>query len=265
MAKISTNIDEQLRDKFKSLAKQKFGKKRDFLTLALNEAIDKWITEYKIPNKKIDDFSDSKDYFQKPTASSINGSSEVALKSKELDLNNFQSKNENVFYTIGYQNKTLSVFIELLKEKKIKTLVDIRRNIKSQKENFSGIELDNILRHNHIIYVSLPILAPPSEMRYELYATKNYHVFFDKFRKYLNNNINYLGKINKLTSPFCLLCYEDKASECHRSIVAEKLIELNKNWMVEHIELTKKQKKSERDLTNFGYINPEDNRVLNLS
>lgn len=262
MVKISADIDEQLRDQFRNLAKEKFSKKKDFLKLALKEAIGKWISEYKLPNKKIDDFNNLKDYNQRSIESIVDGSSGI-LKLKESDLNNFQSKNGNLFYTIGYQNKTISIFIELLKEKKIKTLVDIRRNIKSQKENFSGTELDNILRHNQIMYVSLPMLGPPSEMRYELYETKNYPVFFDKFRKYLNNNSNYLEKINKLTSPFCLLCYEDKASECHRSIVAEKLIELNKNWMVEHIELIKKKKKSEKDLTSFGdNINPDDNQVF---
>ncbi len=262
MAKISVDIDEQLRNQFKNLAKKKFGKKKNFLALALNEAIGKWISEFKIPTKTIDDYSNLKDYNQKSIESVVDRSFSLVLESKEQDLNNYQNKNEKLVYTIGYQKKTLDVFIELLKKKDIKTLVDIRRNIKSQKENFSGTELDFILRQNQILYVSLPMLGPPSEMRYELYENKNYPVFFDKFRKYLNNNINYLEKINKLPFPICLLCYEDKASECHRSIVAEKLLELNKNWIVEHIELAKKEKKSEKDLTSFGTnTNTQDNQI----
>lgn len=261
MAKISADLDEQLTNQFRNLAKVKFGKKKNFLALALKEAIDKWISEYKIPNRTIDDFDCSKCYNQKPAESAIN-SSLIVLESKEPNLNNFQNKNGKLFYTIGYQNKTLNVFIDYLKEKEIKTLVDIRRNINSKKENFSGTELDNILRQNQIVYVSLPILGPPSEMRYELYETKNYSNFFNKFRNYLDKNVNYLEKINKLTTPICLLCYEDKASECHRSIVAEKLIELNQNWMVEHIELAKKGKK-EKELTNFNdSINSGENQIL---
>lgn len=128
MAKISADLDEQLTNQFRNLAKIKFGKKKNFLA--------------------------------------------------------------------GYQNKALNVFIEYLKNKEIKTLVDVRRNIISKKENFSGAALDSILRRNHIVYVSLPMLVPPSEMRYELYETKDYSKFFTDFRNYLNNNINYLGVLN---------------------------------------------------------------------
>ncbi|KCZ70903.1 hypothetical protein ANME2D_02929 [Candidatus Methanoperedens nitroreducens] len=251
MVKISIEIDAQLKNQFKSLAIEKFGKKKNFLALALNEAIDRWISEFKLPNKTFEDFSDSKESTQKYADVVIEGSSKNLLESKEVNLKDFQDTNIKLFYTIGYQNKNINFFIELLKKKGIKTLVDIRRNINSKKENFSGVELEHILRQHQIIYVSLPILGPPSEMRYELYNTKNYHIFFDKFRNYLKNNINNLKKINKLTFPICLLCYEDKASECHRSIVAEKLIELNNEWMVEHIELAKKEWISEKDLTSF--------------
>ncbi len=262
MAKISVDLDDQLTNQFRNLAKVKFNKKRNFLALALKEAIDKWISEYKAPNRTICDFSSSNGYNQKPLESQID-SPLVVLESKEPSLNTLQNKNGHLFYTIGYQKKSLSVFIEYLKNKEIKTLVDIRRNIQSKKENFSGAELDSILRRNQIVYVSLPMLGPPSEMRYELYETKDYSKFFAKFRDYLDNNTNYLQKLNKLTSPICLLCYEDKASECHRSIVAEKLIELNKNWMVEHIELAKKEKKLEKDLTNFSTkVNSEDNQIF---
>ncbi len=249
MAKISAEIDEQVKNQFRNLAKEKFGKKKNFLTLALNEAIDRWISEFKRPNKTIEDFE------QNLKSSLINTSSESSKILKEPNLDSHVETNIRLFYTIGYQNKNINLFIELLKRNEIKTLVDIRRNINSKKENFSGIELDNILRQHQIMYVSLPSLGPPTEMRYELYDTKNYLAFFDKFRKYLNNNINYLEKMNKLTFPICLLCYEDKASECHRSIVAEKLMELNNKWVVEHIELAQNKQKYEKDLTSFDINN----------
>ena len=246
MAKISAKIDDQIRNQFKNLAKEKFGKKRNFLALALNEAIDNWISEFKNPNKKIEDFD------RNLKLSVNNTPSESSIVPKESNLTDSQKENNiKLFYTIGYQNKNITLFLELLKKNGIKTLIDIRRNINSRKKNYSGVELDNLLRQHQIIYVSLPILGPPPEMRYELYDTKNYHVFFDKFRNYLNNNINYLEKMNKLTFPICLLCYEDKASECHRSIVAEKLIELNNKWTVEHIELAQNKKTYKKDLINF--------------
>ncbi len=249
MAKISTEIDEQVKNQFRNLAKEKFGKKKNFLALALNQAIDKWISEYKHPNKTIEDFE------QNLEVSLINRYSESSKILKEPNLDSHVETNIKLFYTIGYQNKNINLFLELLKKNGVKTLVDIRRNINSQKENFSGVELDNILRQHQIMYVSLPSLGPPNEMRYELYDSKNYLAFFDKFRMYLNNNIHYLEKINKLTFPICLLCYEDKASECHRSIVAEKLIELNNKWMVEHIELARNKQPYEKDLTSFDVKN----------
>lgn len=246
MAKISAEIEEQVKNQFRNLAKEKFGKKKNFLALALNEAIDKWISEFKRPNKTIEDFE------QNPKKAIAGTLSEDSIVLNEPNLiDSHEEADIRLFYTIGYQNKNINLFLQLLKKNGIRTLVDIRRNIKSQKENFSGVELDNILRQHQIVYVSLQLLGPPPEIRYELYNTKNYIVFFDKFRKYLNNNINYLEKMNKLTFPICLLCYEDKASECHRSIVAEKLIELNNKWKVEHIELAQNKQSFEKDLTRF--------------
>ncbi|CAG0999121.1 MAG: hypothetical protein MPEBLZ_04516 [Candidatus Methanoperedens nitroreducens] len=250
MVKISAEIDEELKNQFKGLAIEKYGKKKNVLALALKEAIDRWISEFKLPNKTFEDFSDSKVSNQKSAITVIEVSSNNLLESKE-PIKDLQDIDLKLLYTIGYQNKNINLFIELLKKKEIKTLVDIRRNINSKKENFSGVELDHILRQHKITYVSLSLLGPPPEMRYELYDTKNYPVFFEKFKNYLNNNINYLEKINKLTFPICLLCYEDKASECHRSVVAEKLKELNNKWIIEHIELTKKDLTYKKDLTSF--------------
>ncbi len=250
MAKISAEIDEHVKNQFRNLAKEKFGKKKNFLTLALNEALDKWISEFKHPNKSIEDFEQK----WKKTVNDTPSENSIVLKEPNL-IDSHQETNIKLFYTIGYQNKNINLFLELLKKNGIKTLVDIRRNINSRKENFSGVELDNILRQHQIIYVSLPLLGPPPEMRYELYNSKNYLVFFEKFRKYLNNNINYLEKMNKLTFPICLLCYEDKAAECHRSVVAEKLIELNNKWKFENIELAQNKQSYKKDLTSFDIKN----------
>ncbi len=37
-----------------------------------------------------------------------------------------------------------------------------------------------------------------------------------------------------IPQPFCLLCAEKKATECHRKLIADYLV-VNKNWEVEHL------------------------------
>ena len=131
----------------------------------------------------------------------------------------------NRIYTIGFTKKSAKVFFNILKENKIKHVLDIRLNNTSQLAGFA--KYPNIEFFLSVIddinYIQAKIFAPNDRT---LKRFKKKEISWDEYKlefaetmiqrnigEYIRNNFNDLDDI-------CLLCSEEKPTKCHRSLVA---------------------------------------------
>jgi len=140
------------------------------------------------------------------------------------------------FYTIGYGGRKPQDFVALLKQNAIKTVVDVRLYpssgglgiYKKAKDLNKGIQ--GLLSIANIKYISLIELGN-NFMHYENWR-ELYQRFMDRVGNILIEPLNNALKSHPL--PFCLMCCEKKALDCHRKIIADYLIKQGNE--VEHIE-----------------------------
>ena len=127
-------------------------------------------------------------------------------------------------YTIGYAGKSINQFLELLKSRNVKILVDVRFSPVSRKPEFSKSKLKETLEMNGIKYVHFRELGVPKNVRSKLIETEDYEWFF---RWYDENVIAVqTEKLNELLSldrPFAVMCVESDPARCHRSRIAKWL------------------------------------------
>jgi uncharacterized protein (DUF488 family) len=129
-------------------------------------------------------------------------------------------------YTIGFTGKTARQFFGLLQRHRVRTLIDIRLNNRSQLSAFAKREdleyfLEAIAR---ISYEHRPSMAPTEEL---LAAYKKKQITWDEYAARFGILIRE-RRIEMLLSPpqaadACLLCSEHLPAQCHRRLVAEYL------------------------------------------
>lgn len=124
------------------------------------------------------------------------------------------------FYTIGFAKRTIEQFLELLKAKKIKTLVDVRKNPKSMyKVEFNRENLAAVLKKEGIGYIHYPDLGVPEETRRKLGETGDYEWFFKSYDDNILPNLKNLD-LKALASPVAMMCVEFDPTKCHRHRIA---------------------------------------------
>lgn len=124
------------------------------------------------------------------------------------------------FYTLAFAKRTVEQFLELLKAKRIKTLIDVRKNPKSMfKVEFNKENLANILKKSGIGYIHYPELGVPEEMRRRLADTEDYESFFKWYDDNVLPNLKNLN-IKALAYPVAMMCVELDPTKCHRHRIA---------------------------------------------
>lgn len=149
------------------------------------------------------------------------------------------NRDASKIFTIGFTHKTAEHFFTLLKENKVKRVIDVRAHNTSQLAGFAknpdlGYLLKEILQ---VEYVEIPELTPDpnmvkayraGEIDWEQYA-QTYQERLDEFR------------VESIVDPAllehgCLLCSEHEPHTCHRKVAAEYLThKLRKNMKIQHL------------------------------
>lgn len=145
---------------------------------------------------------------------------------------------KKVFYTIGYEGKTIDEFIYCLKSSDVKIVLDVREMPLSRKKGFSKTKLSLKLQEEGLEYIHIRDLGSPKEIRKRLFKTKDYNAFFKAFLSHLEKQQEAIATAYETVynSICCLMCYEKESDKCHRSIVAKKIIDQDKNRLsVENI------------------------------
>ena len=142
-------------------------------------------------------------------------------------------------YSIGFTKKTAEEFFGLLKQAKIRRVVDVRLNNVSQLAAFAKREdLKYFLREIcGAEYVHEPLLAPTQEML-DAYKKKkgSWEAYEQAFLQLMKERAieNRLPQ-SLFAEPAALLCSEETAEHCHRRLVLEYLRAKWSNIEIRHL------------------------------
>lgn len=127
-------------------------------------------------------------------------------------------------FTLGYQQRSLIEYLELLQEAEINVLVDVRATAWSHKPGFSKSALARALAHINIEYVHAPFVGNPKHLRT---AAKSHQECLEKYEELLVARVDMVDMFEQLVAEYlqnrkrvCITCFERHPDDCHRSILA---------------------------------------------
>jgi ParB/RepB/Spo0J family partition protein len=189
------------------------------------------------PNRSIDDaILEGKDYKRGSVGGGgSSGTSEGHVDSEtkrwhnKLMWNLERNTTKYDFYTIGYSGTDIDLFIERLKSKNVKTLIDVRKNAFSlYKEDFSKDNLSQALRLKGISYEHFPEFGVDREERENLETIEDYQKLWKSYDKkvistlpLLEGFLDYEGHQGDLKGPIAFMCSELDPTKCHRHRIAK--------------------------------------------
>lgn len=120
-------------------------------------------------------------------------------------------------YTIGYGNRSLEEFIDILQQYDLSCLVDIRSYPHSVREEFNKENLEIVMPKYNIAYSHCPGLGGLREESYTDYMKT------DEFRGYFAKLTGKIKEINSNGSDVVLMCAEKNPKNCHRYKLSNEL------------------------------------------
>jgi len=130
-------------------------------------------------------------------------------------------------FTIGYEGKTQAEFLQELQAARVELLIDVRAVAASRRPGFSKTALANGLRERGIDYLHLRALGTPADGRQAARAGRIaemraiYAVQLETPEAGLAME---QALAEAAARPAALLCYERDAPDCHRSMLAQRMV-----------------------------------------
>lgn len=160
------------------------------------------------------------------------------------------STEHHKLYTVGYEGLDIDDFVSFLARKKIKRIIDVRKNPISRKKGFSKNKLAAALAEKKIDYVHFPALGTPSawrklEQKHLITREKMFEDFAEQIIPQAQDDIAKIRDLLKEKNS-ALLCYEADHTDCHRDFVAKEI------------------KKKERGKVELVHLESEPSRLLPL-
>lgn len=132
-----------------------------------------------------------------------------------------------MLYTIGYEGLDAERFLGELRTHQIRVLIDVRELPLSRKPGFSKSALSELLTAAGVEYRHLRELGAPREVRHRLRHTGDWQEYCIGYWSHLDGQDEALGKLSALIvdTSVCLMCFEADFQECHRSLIADRLVD----------------------------------------
>ncbi len=126
-------------------------------------------------------------------------------------------------YTAGYEGLTVDGFLNMLIQKGIEQLIDVRNNPVARRYGFHRSTLNRLCYDLGLNYIHVPELGIQSEYRQDLNTQEDRDRLFDFYERTTLVNetekISWVGK-QMLSKPSVLMCMEAQPCQCHRSRLA---------------------------------------------
>jgi len=129
-------------------------------------------------------------------------------------------------YTAGYEGLLIDGFLNMLVQRGISRLIDVRNNPVSRRYGFHKTTLTRLCRSLDIDYVHVPELGINSQYRRNLRTLDDYQAIFTKYKVVtLKVEFNAIDKVTKLVKdkPSVLVCMEADPAYCHRTLLAKHI------------------------------------------
>jgi uncharacterized protein (DUF488 family) len=144
---------------------------------------------------------------------------------------------KSTLVSIGYEGKSVRDLVAQLLQQDVRVLVDVRLTPLSRKPGLSKTKLSRALAAVGIDYVHHPALGNPRDNRAGFRAGEPQSRA--RYRDVLESAAatDALAHVCELIDGgvVALLCFEDDHAECHRDIVARRLIEVRPNASLVHV------------------------------
>lgn len=125
-------------------------------------------------------------------------------------------------YTVGYENRSVKKFLEVLVSTGIQIVIDVRANPFSKKRGFCKKNLKETLESASIRYIwARDYGVPPREQE-----TGTKEQILSAYRQRVRKRflLKWLSQFFE-EKPTALMCVEASAEQCHRGVLAEELSE----------------------------------------
>ncbi len=168
-------------------------------------------------------------------------------------------------YTIGYAGTTLERFIDILVQKDVKLLIDVRSVPRSQYfYMFNDVSLSRALTEKGIRYENWKIEFGARQTNLEFFT--NDILDYEKFAKsqQFKVGIEKLKEKNKYFENICLMCAEIDPINCHRAILCAREID-KEGFDIEHIILKRNSENIYENHKDFEARLQHSLKVNNLS
>lgn len=132
-------------------------------------------------------------------------------------------------FTLGYEQRNINEFVELLREQEIDVLIDVRETAWSHKPGFSKTALAKAVEQAGIEYSHLNWVGNPKWIRS---VADNHEECLVFYRHYIETTeglidgfVEFVSEMLEAGLRICLVCYERHPGDCHRGILAELLVQ----------------------------------------
>ena len=131
-------------------------------------------------------------------------------------------------FTIGYEGKTQAEFLDELQAAGVELLIDVRAVAASRRPGFSKTALANGLRECGIDYLHLRALGTPADGRQAARAGRvaEMRAIYAVQLETPEAGLAMEQALAEASArPSALLCYEREAPDCHRSMLARRMVD----------------------------------------
>jgi uncharacterized protein (DUF488 family) len=132
-------------------------------------------------------------------------------------------------YTIGYEGASIDSFLNVLLQRGIARLIDVRSNPISRKWGFAKNTLSSLCRKTDIEYIHIPELGISSDRRDSLVTRDDYLALLDEYERHLPALEGRIRETLSLvgSAPSALACMEADVQMCHRGRLANKMAKMS--------------------------------------
>ena len=129
--------------------------------------------------------------------------------------------------TVGYERLDLGTFLDVLNSNRVDLVADVRDLPLSRKKGFSKTSLKTALETRGIFYRHFRELGAPKHLRHQLREGGSWDAYQAGYQSLLKERVGALEELGLLLKEYrvCLLCFEEDPSVCHRSLIAQALVE----------------------------------------
>lgn len=134
-------------------------------------------------------------------------------------------------FSIGYQQRSASEFLNLVNEAEVDIVIDVRETPWSYRREFAKKALLNQLDEIGIDYFHAKFAGNPKEIRR---AASNYTECLNVYKEHLYSNPEIVNEFDKVIGSMvregkniCLVCYERHPEDCHRNVVLNSWLEFS--------------------------------------